>query len=277
MLLGRQRVQSEDFLVQLRVGLFFSMLKDLPEGGYDIDDRPIKVQTGLPPEFIVQDSEELRNKFVGEHRYSVKVGKRPWVNVRIKLDTKDVFICKQPFGTLMASVINSDGVMTNPALLKKNVLILDAGFHTTDTFHCIQGTREGIALTWENYAMQEVYQRTCDNILEASGNRADISVYSLEKAFETGVVHYGSKKIPYDFTKDFYRNLKAVCVELLDELNTAYNSMMNVDVILLTGGTGVAWEKYIREYYKETQALDAKTASRANVTGYYNLLVSRSR
>ena len=69
----------------------------------------------------------------------------------------------------------------------------------------------------------------------------------------------------------------------LDELNTAYNSMMNVDVILLTGGTGVAWEKYIREYYKETQALDislagdAKTASRANVTGYYNLLVSRSR
>lgn len=283
MLLGRQRVQSEDFLVQLRVGLFFSKLKDLPEGGYDIDDRPIKVQTGLPPEFIVQDSEELRNKFVGEHRYSVKVGKRPWVNVRIKLDTKDVFICKQPFGTLMASVINSDGVMTNPALLKKNVLILDAGFHTTDTFHCIQGTREGIALTWENYAMQEVYQRTCDNILEASGNRADISVYSLEKAFETGVVHYGSKKIPYDFTKDFYRNLKVVCVELLDELNTVYNSMMNVDVILLTGGTGVAWEKYIREYYKETQALDislagdAKTASRANVTGYYNLLVSRSR
>ena len=74
-----------------------------------------------------------------------------------------------------------------------------------------------------------------------------------------------------------------MCVELLDELNTAYNSMMNVDVILLTGGTGVAWEKYIREYYKDTQALeialagDGKSASRANVMGYYNLLVSRSR
>lgn len=280
-LLGRQRVQSEDFLVQLRVGLFFARLKGLPEGGYDLDDRPIKVQTGLPPEFIVQDSEELRGKFVGEHKFSIKVGKRPWVNVRIKLDTKDVFICKQPFGTLMANVINEDGVMTNPALLKKNVLILDAGFHTTDTFHCIQGTREGIALTWENYAMQEVYQRTCDNILEASGNKADISVYSLEKAFDSGIIHYGAKKEPYNFTKDFYRNLKEVCYELLDDLNAAYNSMMNVDVILLTGGTGVAWEKYIREYYKDTQALeivlagDGKSASRANVKGYYNLLVSR--
>lgn len=282
-LLGRQRVQSEDFLVQLRVGLFFSKLRGLPEGGYDLDDRPIRVQTGLPPEFIVQDSEELRNKFTGDHKYSVKVGKRPWVNLSIKLDTKDVFICKQPFGTLMSNVINEEGVMTNPALLKKNVLILDAGFHTTDTFHCIQGTREGIALTWENYAMQEVYQRTCDNVLEASGNKADVSVYSLEKAFDTGIIHYGAKKEPYNFTKDFYRNLKAVCFELLDELNTAYNNMMNVDVILLTGGTGAAWEKYVREYYKDTQALeiqlagDGKEAFRANVKGYYNLLVSRYR
>ena len=282
-LLGRQRVQSEDFLVQLRVGLFFARLKGLPEGGYDLDDRPIKVQTGLPPEFIVQDSEELRSKFVGDHKFFIKVGKRPWVGIRIKLDIRDVFICKQPFGTLMANVINEDGVMTNPSLLKKNVLILDAGFHTTDTFHCIQGTREGIALTWENYAMQEVYQRTCDDILAVSKNKADISVYSLEKAFDTGIVHYGAKKEPYNFTKDFYRNLKGVCFELLDELNAAYNSMMNVDVILLTGGTGVAWEKYIREYYKDTQALeiilagDGKSASRANVKGYYNLLVSRCR
>ena len=282
-LLGRQRVQSEDFLVQLRAGMFFAKLKGLPEGGYDLDEMPVKVQTGLPPEFIVQDSEELRNKFVGEHRFSMKVGKRPWVNMKIKLDAKDVYICKQPFGTLMASVINEDGVMTNPTLLKKNVQILDAGFHTTDTFHCIQGTREGIALTWENYAMQEVYQRTCDNILEASGNKADISVYSLEKAFESGIIHYGPKKEPYNFTKDFYRNLKTVCTELLDDLNVAYNNMMNVDTILLTGGTGVAWEKYVREYYKDTQALeiilagDGKDVARANVKGYYNLLVSRCR
>lgn len=282
-LLGRQRVQSEDFTVQVRIGLFFSKLKGLPEGGYDIDDRPIKLQTGLPPEFIVQDSEELRNKFVGEHKYSVKIGKRPWINVCIKLESKDVFICKQPFGTLMVNVINEDGVMINPSLLKKNVLILDAGFHTTDTFHCIQGTREGLALTWESYAMQEVYQRTCDDILAASSNKADISVYSLEKSFDTGIVNYGFTKEPYNFTKDFYRNLKAVCLELLDELNAAYNSMMNVDVILLTGGTGVAWEKYIRDYYKATNALeiilasDGKEAFRANVKGYYNLLVSRCR
>jgi len=282
-LLGRQRVQSEDFLVQLRVGLFFAKLKDLPEGGYDIDDRPMKVQTGLPPEFIVQDSEELRSKLEGEHKFSAKVGKRPWVNIRAKLESKDVYICKQPFGTLMASVINADGVMTNPALLKKNVLILDAGFHTTDTFHCIQGTREGLALTWESYAMQEVYQRTCENILASSGNKADISVYNLEKAFGDGIIHYGPKKEPYDFSKDFYYNLKAVCVELLDELNAAYSGMMNVDVILVTGGTGVAWEKYIRDYYKETKALeiilagDGEQVYRANVRGYYNLLVSRFR
>lgn len=93
----------------------------------------------------------------------------------------------------------------------------------------------------------------------------------------------GIKKESYTFTKDFYRNFKDVCHELLDDLNAAYNNMMNVDVILLTGGTGAAWEKYIQEYYKEMQALEiilagnAKSTFRTNVKGYYNLLVSRYR
>ena len=59
--------------------------------------------------------------------------------------------------------------------------------------------------------------------------------------------------------------------------------MINVDVILLTGGTGVAWERYIRDLYKDTKALEiirsgeGREAARANVRGYYNLLVSRFR
>ena len=102
--------------------------------------------------------------------------------------------------------------------------------------------------------MQEVYQRTCSDILRESGNKADVSVYNLEKAFDSGVIHYGPKKEPYDFKKNFYGNLRSVCNELLQELNAAYDNMINVDVILLTGGTGVAWERYIRDFYKDTKA-----------------------
>ena len=282
-LLGRQRVQSEDFSVQTRIALFFARLRGLPDGGYDIDDRPVKVQTGLPPEFLLQDSETMMNRFVGEHDYSVKIGKRPWVSGKIKLESKDIHICKQPFGTLMSSVINESGVMTNPSLLKKNVLIVDAGFHTTDTYHFIQGAKEGASLTWETYSMQEVYQRTCADILRATENRADVSVYNLEKAFDTGIIHFGAKKTAYDFRRDFSRNLKDVCTELLQELNAAYDNMINVDVILLTGGTGAAWENFFRNYYKDTGALEirlageGRAAARANVRGYYNLLVSRFR
>lgn len=282
-LLGRQRVQSEEFLVQSRIGFFFAKLRGLPEGGYDMDERLLKVQTGLPPEFIVQDTETLLQRLAGEHSFYVRIGKRPWLNVKVKLERRDIHVCKQPFGTLMSSVISEAGVMTNPALLKKNVLILDAGFHTTDTYHFIQGAKEGASLTWENYSMQEVYQRTCSDILRASGNKADVSVYNLEKAFDSGVIHYGPKKEPYDFKKNFYGNLRSVCNELLQELNAAYDNMINVDVILLTGGTGVAWERYIRDFYKDTKALEiilsgeGREAARANVRGYYNLLVSRFR
>lgn len=105
-LLGRQRVQSEEFLVQSRIGFFFAKLRGLPEGGYDMDERPLKVQTGLPPEFIVQDTETLLQRLTGEHSFYVRIGKRPWLNVKVKLERRDIHVCKQPFGTLMSSVIS---------------------------------------------------------------------------------------------------------------------------------------------------------------------------
>ena len=172
-LLGRQRVQSEEFLVQSRIGFFFAKLRGLPEGGYDMDERPLKVQTGLPPEFIVQDTETLLQRLTGEHSFYVRIGKRPWLNVKVKLERRDIHVCKQPFGTLMSSVISEAGVMTNPALLKKNVLILDAGFHTTDTYHFIRCGHCGYAMNFHEtkYPYYICHARQADNDLHCQGTR----------------------------------------------------------------------------------------------------------
>lgn len=245
---------------------------------YEIRDNGVLVIIVNEVEYEFAEKEDFiysdKKKIILKHHAVINLANNANINVG-----PPILLSSHDSGSFVFAreAVRSDGVKLSA------VLILDAGFHTTDTFHCIQGTREGLALTWESHSMQEVYQRTCEDILNASSNRADISVYSLEKAFETGVVNYGATKEPYNFTKDFYRNLKAVCVELLDELTATYNGMLNVDVILLTGGTGAAWEKYIRDYYKDTKALeiilagDGKDAFRANVMGYYNMLVSRCR
>lgn len=67
--------------------------------------------------------------------------------------------------------------------------------------------------------MQEVYQRTCSDTCGRPEIRRTSSVYNLEKAFDSGVIHYGPKKEPYDFKKNFYGNLRSVA------MNFSRNSM----------------------------------------------------
>lgn len=279
--LGRQRIQSEEFLVQLRVGIFFALLKGLTDTGYVVDNMPLKIQTGLPPEFLKQDSWVLKERFTGDHTFFIQIGKRSWYKVSLTLKSNDIYVCKQPFGTLMSCVMNDKGEVVNEQLLSRNLLVVDPGFHSVDTFHCLSGAAEGESLTWENYGMQEVFQRTCDSILKSTKNQADINVYMLEKALKDGFIYYGPKKQKYDFTGDFYRNLRNVCREFLNELDTTYNNMMDVDVIIVTGGTGAAWKKMIEEHYAQMGGTEVLLANEkgdlvlANVEGYYNLLVSR--
>lgn len=278
-LLSRQRLQSEEFMVQIRVAMFVSKLQQLTNTGYVVDDRPLKIQTGLPPEFHLSDSSEIKERFIGEHNFSIKIGNREWMDVQLRIGKNDVYSCKQPFGTLMYCCVNEEGVLYNMDFLRRNVLILDVGFHTADTFCCNQGADEGESITWENLAMQEVYHRTCDDIAKNTDNRADISVFALEKSLADGFVYYGPKKEKYVFTEDFKKNLRGVALDLIDQIMTTYNSMIDIDVIVLTGGTGAAWYPFFEEYFKElnTEVILAGDNSSAfsNVKGYYNLLVSR--
>lgn len=60
---------------------------------------------------------------------------------------------------------------------------------------------------------------------------------------------------------------------------TTYNNMIDIDVIVLTGGTGAAWYPFFVEYFKDLNtkvmlAGDSESAF-SNVKGYYNLLISR--
>ena len=278
-LLSRQRLQSEEFMVQIRIAMFIAGLKELTDTGYVVDDRPLKIQTGLPPEFHLSDSKEIKNKFIGEHNFSIKIGNRQWFDVNINVGKNDVYSCKQPFGTLMYCCVNNQGEFYDADFLRRNILILDAGFHTTDTFCCIQGADEGESITWENLAMQEVFKRTCEDISRNTNNIADISVFALEKSLADEYVYYGPKKELYNFAKDFEKNLREVSHDLIEQIMTTYNNMIDIDVIVLTGGTGAAWYPFFKEYFNDlnTKVMLAgdDEATFSNVKGYYNLLISR--
>lgn len=279
-LLSRNRLQSEEFLVQIRVAMFFCKLQDI-KSDYVLDERPLKIKTGLPPQYMKKDSQIIKERFIGTHKFSIKIGKYNWKEVCITIGENDVSVCRQPFGTLMSCAMNSDGQYTNVQLLHKNLLVVDPGFFSVDTLYTMQGSsRDGDSITWDNLGMKEVFQRTCNDIAKSTNNQADIDVYQLEKSLSKGVVYYGSRKQEYNYVKDFKRNLREVCLEFIKRLNATYNNMLDVDVIILTGGTGLAWKEIIEEEYKDMTGLTIMIANNgydivsANVQGYYNFLVA---
>ncbi len=279
-LLSRSRLQTEEFLVQIRVAMFFSMCQSLQEDGYVLDSRPLKIQTGLPPQFLKRDKKPLCDRFVGKHKFSVRVGQRPWVDVKIELTESDVYVCRQPFGTLMSVALDTNGNLIDQDILGESILVVDPGFYSVDTLFTLKGqAQESNTITWENLAMKEVFQRTCNDIAEATNNQADVDVYQLEKSLKKGFIYYGQRKDEYDYSTKLKLNLAGVCKELISKLNATYNHMIDVDVLILTGGTGKAWQKFFEIEYGDMKGLRlvVTDGASANSKGYYNYLISKYR
>jgi len=76
---SRWRINSAEFLVLLRVGLFLGLIEDDLEDRYKIaDNSRLAIQTGLPKLYLRGDRVKLEEHFVGKHCYQVKVAKKGW-------------------------------------------------------------------------------------------------------------------------------------------------------------------------------------------------------
>ena len=120
----------------------------------------LKIQTGLPDQYIRTERETLREQFTGLHNFEIKLGANPWMKVSINIENDDVKVMTQPFGGLWSVAANRYGELINTDLLMQNVLIFDGGFYTSDTYYNFRGVRKGRTTTWVNISMHEIYRRT---------------------------------------------------------------------------------------------------------------------
>lgn len=295
-LFGRQRINSEEYLVLLRLGIFFGLLKRYDEDHLEYAKNvKLKIKSGLPEDYIIGDTNTLKERFHGHHNFKVQLGHHDWVNVSFDIDMNkdEITVISQPFGTLWSMVGNRYGEIENYSLLEKNVLIYDGGFHTIDTFFNLGGVGQGTSSTWDDLAMHEVYKRTIEDILKATGGKGPSYEYLLDKYIDSdenpGEVFYENKQ-RYQFRQDFIRNLEAVAKESIEQLDTMYNKMADVDVIIMTGGTGKAYYPFFKARY-DLDGLQVLLAEKndspnpvenfspifANVVGYFNCLMAEMR
>lgn len=257
-LFGRTRYFSQLFKVLLRTGLALGML---PNSAREYSEKPIYVQTGLPPKYLDEDREYLIEALSGTHEFAIKTSRHPnYINMKINLSEKNIEVMSQPEGTLMNLALddNGKGRPNSRALFQSNIIIFDAGFGTLDLFD-IKNRKSSSKETFPQFGMREILERTANKIKKRDG--VILLPTAMQNALESGTVlikkrngiKLSSKK--QSFSDLLESSTEEVCREAIERVINIYSGLFEYDYLVLTGGTSAAWEKYIREYFQDVEDL----------------------
>lgn len=275
-LYGRERYTDPMFAVIARTGLGIAML----ENEYGVrGDRPICVQTGLPPEYMRGDKRLLVESLSGRHHFSLRLGWKKEVEFDFTIDPENVFVMSQPMGTLFSVAVDSNHQFVPNAsdIFEKNTFVFDAGFGTLDPFpiknHQLQKSE-----TFPDLGMHQILKETCDEIYEKYGQ--EIPVHAMQRYLDRTTVRcfdqktFASKDMPFDDILEEASN--RICDMALNKIAQIY-PLYEYDYFIITGGTGAAWSKRIKERLKNMETLEIIDGGRnddlpavfANARGYY--------
>jgi len=279
----KNRFTSPMFKVISRVGLALGMM----ENQYGSPkDKVLAVQTGLPPEHLDEYASDIKEVLAGEHQFEVKIGNGEWTTVKYSLPEQNIRVMDQPMGSLIAVSTDRNGGMIPEAklYLKSNVLVIDPGFGTMDTFNIVD--RRVAGETWEDLGMNAVLQDVCDVLAENPEYHTKVTVPAIQKCLERGVVRIVDKKARKAYDKPFANILEKssekICNSMLLKLDETYDGLISYDYLIVTGGLGAAWFNQIKNYYVglETLKVISGTANDtldgifSNVRGYYFALLN---
>lgn len=276
-LYGRNRYCSPMFLVIARVGLAFSLVSN--EFG-DPTGKTLVLQTGLPPAYIKSDSADLKAALSGHHEFDVRVGGGDWRHFSFDLPEDNIRVMPQPMGSFFSAVLTNEAEQLPSAkkLLTSNVLIFDAGFGTVDVYS-IRNRQIENSQSFDDCGMKAVLMETCEGILNKFNT--EIPVHAMQKYLREAQIRVFNRRARNSSFEAFDDLLEAasqkVCNIALDRMEATYNSLLDYDYLLVTGGTGAAWFDLITERYAGMETLQIITGSQndtlshiySNVRGYY--------
>lgn len=295
-LYSRRRINSEEFLVLLRVGLFLGLIEDDLDDQYKLADYSrLAIQTGLPEIYIRGDREKLRNCFIGKHNYSIKIGDKKWQTVSIDIEEENISVIPISFGTIWSLAANQIGEITDNDLLQKNILIFDIGHLTANTFH-LKHCLVGANTTWEDLSMLEIIHFVRNKAMEATNNQAYFLDYYFDRILTSninnpsssfGKIYYGINQF-YDITYDVFEMTEKIAKRAIRELDVIYNHLLDIDILYLSGGLAKPYYPYFKKHYASynlpvllAESKDNKDPAKnfdtvmANVVGLFNCLVFR--
>lgn len=282
-LYGRNRYFTPIYQVLIRTAIGLALI----DAGGTSDT--IAIMTGLPPAYLDEDSEAVKEAFTGEHTFSLKVGNNPYKKITPVIKKSNVSVMSQPKGTLISVSINDDGELTRDgsSIITDNAVVFDGGFGTLDLF-AVNNRQVTKAETFSDLGMNAVLSRLCELVREKYG--ATVRVPAIQPNLRRGKVtvtkklpdkhRFSSTEVPIDDLLE--QASREVCDAAIDKMLNIYDNLVGVRNLIVTGGTGAAWKEYILDAFKEYPMINVIMGNAndpdldiifANVRGYYMTLV----
>ena len=274
---SRSCYEDPMFLVILRTGIAIGMMKN--KFG-DSADKELFVETGLPAAYMM-DEYALREAFCQDHEFAIKVGNNHWQKFHFMLDDDHVFVTSQPKGTLYSSIISESGafVENSSKMLKSRTLIFDAGFNTLDLVRNMNGVIDNTCVSYDDLGMKEVFIETVNAIEKKYHEHIEIPY--MQYVLRTGILQGYDRKsrstVEIDIAGLLEEKNRDVCYKAIKKIRSMYNDLLDMDYLVVTGGTGEAWWHIIKDEFKGLRSLTVLSGNEnsdlpftfSNVRGYY--------
>jgi plasmid segregation protein ParM len=274
---SRSRYEDPMFMVILRTGLALGMMKNTYGSA---EGKELFVETGLPAAYMA-DEYALKDAFCQEHEFAIKVGNSAWQKFNITLDEDHVFVTSQPKGTLYSSIINEDGdfIENSAKILKSRALIFDAGFNTLDLVRNMNGVIDSNCISYDDLGMKQVFIETASAVEKKYHEHIEIPY--MQYILRTGVVQGYDRKshstLEIEIAGTLNEKNKDVCYRAVKKIRGMYNDLLDLDYLVVTGGTGEAWWNIIKEEFRGLKSLTVLSGNEnsdlpftfSNVRGYY--------
>lgn len=264
-LVGDEAIQQSRFLTRREdrrwiesaewYSLFLAALTELTSATV----ADVNLVTGLPVAFY-DDKEKMAARLVGEHRVQ-REGRRAQV-----LKVHQARVIPQPFGSLLAVVLDDRGAIADQALAHAAVGVIDVGGKTCNLLSVNRLTEIGKETASVNVGGWALVRATRQWLSQHYPGLDDLRDHQLAAAIQARELKcYGEPVAEFPALID---DLAADLVgQVIAEASHLWNGGATLDAVLITGGGALLLGEAIRKHWKHARLVADPV--HANATGYW--------
>ena len=221
----------------------------------------VALVTGLPVAFYT-DKRQVQERLLGEHRVR-REGRRGQL-----LRVNAVRVIPQPFGSLLAEVLDDHGQIARRDLASASVGLIDVGGKTCNLLSVSRLSEVGRETAGVNVGGWTLVRAVRQWLAQHCPGLDDLRDHQLAAAIRSRIIRYYGEPVA-DFPTVVDDMAADLAQQILSEASHLWNGGATLDTILITGGGALLLGDHIRRRWPHARVVSDPVCG--NAVGYWKL------